>query len=158
MTSEVNENEFYILNNKNRACCLEDDQLVFTDAIGSETVKSWKTKDSAEKFLKDNFSAKEIKEENIRVVLESDVCSYGYYVDEENMISPVYTLNTLLNRATNERYHKNIMDAQFFVEDAPNREKKKEQKKAVSAAQRIKKQAEEHGLTVAQYLKQLGLA
>ncbi len=50
------------------------------------------------------------------------------------------------------------MDAQFFVEDAPNREKKKEQKKAVSAAQRIKKQAEEHGLTVAQYLKQLGLA
>lgn len=158
MTSEINEGEYYVLNNKNRSACSDEEGIAFTDQVGSETVVSFKSESQAEKFISDNFSKTEIKEESIRAVLESDVCSYGYFVNEKNEVTPVYTLNTLLNRATNERYHKNINDAQYFVDDAPNRTKKKEAKKTMSEAQRLKKKASDKGMTIVQYLKELGLA
>jgi len=152
MLSEVNEGEFYILNNKNRALIEDSDGIAFTDNIGSESVKSWKRQSDAEKFC----DSLELEEGEVaRVVAESDVCSHGYYVNDDNAISPVYTLNTLLNRATNERYHKNIIDAQFFVDDAPNREQKKEAKKVKSAVSRLAATAKKLGLTPEQLIKQM---
>lgn len=148
MMSEVNEGEFYVLNNKNRALTKDG---TFTDQIGADNVVSFKTKDAATKA-----ASKCDAEEGARSVLESDVCSYGWIVNEEtNEISPIYTLNTLLNRATNESYHKNIMDAQAYVEDAPNREERKAKRKVESAISRLKNQAEKLGLTPEQLLKQL---
>jgi len=123
LVSEVNEGQYYIYNRVGRV--LSKESNTFSERITAED--SFTTEKAALAYMEKNLDKADITEWEIVPKLESDFCSYGYWIDRENnnSIVPVYTTERILNRACFEWYHKNLLDAHEFVIDLPNREVKK---------------------------------